>query len=67
MNTLSILDVLELLFTHNDFPSVLRMVNHVTEQVMQHNGKLIISIDERTLDPKELALLEKNIEILVSK
>lgn len=67
MNTVSILDGLELLFTHNDFPSVLRMINHVTEQVMQHNGKLIISIDERTLDPKELALLEKNVEVLASK
>lgn len=64
MDTVTILDGLELLFTHNDFPAVLRMVNHVTEQVMQNNGKLIITIDERTLDQKELALLEKNVEVL---
>jgi hypothetical protein len=63
-DTVTILDGLELLFTHNDFPTVLRMVNHITEQVMQHNGRLIITVDERTLDPKEIALLEKNIEIL---
>jgi hypothetical protein len=59
-----ILDGLELLFTNNDFPTVLRMVNHLSEQVMQHSGRLILSIDERTLDPKELALLEKNMELL---
>jgi hypothetical protein len=66
-DTVTILDGLELLFTHNDFPTVLRMVNHITEQVMQHNGRLIITVDERTLDPKEIALLEKNIEILDSR
>jgi hypothetical protein len=64
LSSVTILDGLELLYTHNDFPAVLRMVNHITEQVMQHNGRLIITVDERTLDPKELALLEKNIEIL---
>jgi hypothetical protein len=64
MKTVTILDGLELLCTHNDFNVVLRMINHITEQVLQHNGRLIITIDERTLDPKEIALLEKNIEIL---
>lgn len=66
-NTVIYLDGLELLFTHSDFPAVLRMISHVTEQIMQHNGRLILTIDERTLDPKELALLEKNIEILKSR
>jgi hypothetical protein len=62
-----LLEGLELLFTHNDFPKVLRMVNHTTEQVMHENGRLILSIDERTLDKKELALLERNMEILEEK
>jgi hypothetical protein len=63
-NGVIILDGLELLFTNNDFPTVLRMINHLSEQVMQHNGRLVLTIDDRTLDPKELALLEKNMEVL---
>ena len=62
-----ILDGLELLFTHNDPPKVLRTVNRLTEQVMHENGRLILTIDERTLDKKELALLERNMDVLVEK
>lgn len=62
-----ILDGLELLFTHNDPPKVLRTVNRLTEQVMHENGRLILTIDERTVDKKELALLERNMDVLVEK
>ncbi len=63
-NTAILLDGLELLITHADFPKILRMVNHITEQVMQHSARFILSIDARTLDRKELALLERNMEVV---
>jgi len=63
-DTVIILDGFELLVTHNDFPNALRMVNHISEQVMQHSARFIITIDERTLDKKELALLERSMEIV---
>jgi hypothetical protein len=63
-DTVIILDGLELLVTHNDFPNALRMVNHITEQVMQSNARFIVTIDERTLDKKELALLERIMEVV---
>lgn len=63
-DTIILLDGLELLITHNDFPKVIRMVNHITEQVMQHNARFMITVDERTLDKKELALLERNMEVV---
>ena len=62
-----ILDGLELLITHNDFPKVLRVINNLIEQVMQKNVTFILSIDERTLDERELALLERNMEIVKRK
>jgi hypothetical protein len=63
-DTVILLDGLELLITHNDFPNALRMVNHITEQVMQHNARFVITIDEMTLDQKELALLERSMEVV---
>jgi hypothetical protein len=63
-DSVMILDGIELLITHNDFSNALRMVNHITEQVMQHNARFIVTIDERTLDKKELALLERSMEVV---
>ena len=59
-----LMDGFELLITHNDFPGVLRMIDHVIEQCMQNNAALIIPLDQRTLDKKELALLERTMEVL---
>ncbi len=63
-NPVILLDGLELLITHADFQKVLRMLNHITEQVMQHSARIVVSIDERTLDKKEVALLERNMEVI---
>ncbi len=63
-NAVVILEGVELLITNNDFPKALRLVNHITEQVMQHNARFIVSIDERTLDKKEMALLERDMEVV---
>ncbi|UCF08628.1 MAG: DUF835 domain-containing protein, partial [Thermoplasmata archaeon] len=63
-NSVVILDGFELLVSHNDFSQVLRMVDHVIEQMMQHGAVLIMPIDERTLENKELALLERSMEVI---
>ncbi len=63
-DTVVIMDGLELLITQNDFSNALRMMNHIIEVVMQQDTRFIITLDERTLEKKELALLERNMEIV---
>ncbi len=59
-----LIDGIEFLIVNNDFDKVLRMVHHVTEAVMENRARLIVSIDPRTLETRELALLERNMEII---
>jgi len=59
-----LIDGVEFLIVNNDFDKVLRMVHHVTEAVMENRSRLIISVDPRTLETRELALLERNMEII---
>lgn len=59
-----LIDGIEFLVVNNDFDKVLRMVHHVTEAVMENRSRLIVSVDPRTLDTRELALLERNMEIV---
>jgi hypothetical protein len=40
------------------------MIHHVTEAVMENKSRLIVSVDPRTLSVRELALLERNMEII---
>jgi len=59
-----LIDGIEFLIVNNDFDKVLRMVHHVTEAVMENRSRLIVSVDPRTLETRELALLERNMEII---
>lgn len=59
-----ILDGIEFLMVNNDFNKVLRMVHHISEAVMEYKSRLIISVDPRALETRELALLERNMEII---
>lgn len=59
-----LIDGIEFLVVNNDFDKVLRMVHHVTEAVMENRSRLIVSVDPRTLETRELALLERNMEII---
>jgi hypothetical protein len=40
------------------------MVNRLIETVMQRDTRLIITLDERTLEKKEMALMERNMEVV---
>lgn len=59
-----IVDGIEFLMVNNDFNKVLRMVHHISEAVMEYKSRLIISVDPRALETRELALLERNMEII---
>lgn len=55
-----LLDGLEYLVVHNDFARVLKFVEYLNEMVMQRQALLLISLDDRAFEPRQLALLERN-------
>jgi len=57
-------DGLEYLTTSNDFPRVLKAVDRWTEIAMTSSSSLILSFDPRAFDLKEVALLERNREVV---
>jgi archaellum biogenesis ATPase FlaH len=54
------LDGLEYLLVNNDFSRLLKFIEYINELVMQNSALLLISIDQRALDEREMALLERN-------
>jgi DNA-binding response OmpR family regulator len=56
------IDGIEFLIVNNGFDKVLKMIHRITEVVMEYRSRLIISVDPRALDIRELALLERNME-----
>ncbi len=66
-NGVVLVDGIEYLMTSNEFSRVLRAVDTWTETAMVSETRLIISLDPRAFDPRELALLEKNKEIMHGK
>ena len=63
-NGVVLVDGLEYLVTSTDFSRVLRATDRWTEVAMTSSTRLILSVDPRAFDPKELALLEKNKEVV---
>ena len=59
-----LLDGIEYLVSNNDFTKVLRMVNQVSDNIMQSGCRMILPVDPRAFDQKELALLMRNMEKL---
>ncbi|MCK4455571.1 MAG: DUF835 domain-containing protein [Thermoplasmata archaeon] len=62
--TAILLDGLEYLMINNDFPRVLKFIEYVNEIVMQKKALFLVSIDPRAFEPKELALLERNADVI---
>lgn len=58
------IDGIEFLIVNNGFEKVLKMIHRITEVVMEYKSRVIISVDPRALDIRELALLERNMEII---
>jgi hypothetical protein len=63
-NGVILVDGLEYLTTSNDFPRLLRAVDRWSETAMTSNSVLIMSVDARSFDSKELALMERNREVV---
>ncbi len=59
-----IIDGLEYLVINNGFQQVLRFVEHINEQVMQSKSTVLIPISPNAFSEKELALLERNVEVI---
>jgi len=59
-----LLDGIEYLMMNNDFARILHFLEYVTEQVAIRRAILLVSIDDRAFDPKELALIERNLAVL---
>jgi len=63
-NGVVLVEGVEYLMTANDFPKVLRAVDRWSEAVMVRSARLVISLDPRAFDQKELALIERNREVV---
>ncbi len=59
-NGVVLVDGIEYLVTSNDFARVLKAVDKWTESAMTSNVRLIISVDGRAFDPRDLAMLESS-------
>jgi hypothetical protein len=59
-----ILDGFEFLLVNNGFQQTLLFLEHVNEIVMQGQSLLLVPIDPDTLGERELALLERNVEVV---
>jgi len=61
-----LLDGIEYLSINNGFLQTLMFVEHVNEFVMQRKAIVIIPVSPDALEEKEVALLERNIEVVES-
>ena len=61
-----LLDGLEYLIINNGFLQTLMFVEHVNEFVMQRRAVVIIPASAEAFEEKELALLERNLEVVES-
>ncbi|HYS71051.1 MAG TPA: DUF835 domain-containing protein [Thermoplasmata archaeon] len=59
-----LLDGLEFLMINNDYARVLKFMETLHEIVMQRRSVLIVSVDDRAFDPKEMAFLERSTLVL---
>ncbi len=55
-----LLDGIEYLMINNDFPRILHFLEYVNEQIALRRAALIVSLDERAFEAKELAYIERN-------
>jgi Protein of unknown function (DUF835) len=63
-NGVVLVEGIEYLVTANDFQKVLRAVDRWSEAVMASSARLVISLSPKAFDQKELALIERNREVV---
>jgi pentatricopeptide repeat protein len=55
-----LLDGIEYLMINNDFARILHFLEYVNEQIALRRAVLLLSVDERAFEAKELAYIERN-------
>jgi isoleucyl-tRNA synthetase len=60
-----LLDGLEYLITNNNFLTVLRFLQSLRDQVAVNNSILLLALNPSTLEPSELNLLEKEVDVTI--
>jgi isoleucyl-tRNA synthetase len=60
-----LLDGLEYLITNNNFLTVLRFLQTLRDQVAINHSILLLAVNPSTLDPHELNLLEKEVDVAI--
>ncbi len=63
-NVVVLVDGIEYLITSNDFVRVLRSIDRWAETAMTSSARLIITLDPNAFDERELAMLERNKEVV---
>jgi hypothetical protein len=61
-----LLDGVEYLVVNNGFQQVLKFIEHLNELVMRSRAILIIPISPDAFDKREMALIERNMEVIES-
>ncbi len=59
-----LLDGIEYLMINNDFARILHFLEYVNEQIALRRATLILSVDDRAFEAKELALIERSTSAL---
>jgi archaellum biogenesis ATPase FlaH len=60
-----LLDGLEYLITNNNFLTVLRFLQTLRDQVAINHSILLMAVNPSTLDPHELNLLEREVDVTI--
>jgi isoleucyl-tRNA synthetase len=60
-----LLDGVEYLITNNSFLTVLRFIQSLRDQVAIYHSVLLLAVNPSTLDPHELNLLEKEVDVTI--
>lgn len=63
---LIMLDGIEYLINQNSFDVVIGFLNHVRDLIIIKNSVLVVAVDPNTLESKELALVERNLQVIKS-
>lgn len=65
--TIVLLDGLEYLVSLNTYDRMLQFMNQLRDVVMTNESSLIVPLDPRTLSEREIALLERNLEVIMPR
>ena len=63
-NSVVLMDGLEYLVAHNDFPSILALLHDLNENISMKNSIMLVPLDPMTLSPKEFAIIQRDLQVI---